>query len=516
VLLASGSALGGQARPAPPAPPVPPAPVAQPAPPGAPARPAAPAWPARPDLSPLRLLVEPPLRPDLPGLPPLPQLPDLPEWPALWHLAGALPTSEMMRAADQAARASAEIDRAADARQRADDARQRADDARQREADQKQRAFDARRRAEDQYQRAQDSLERGDWARAVERFTAIIDGGLARMDASLYWKAYALDKLNQQAEALAAVAELVKTYPNSRWLSDAKALEIQVRQRAGQPIRPEAQADEDLKLLAIQALQHSDPEQAVPMLEQILKSTQPPRVKQRALFVLAQSNSARAREVMSSVARGGSNPDLQSRAIQYLGVHGNAENRRILADIYASSSDVDIKRQILRAFMVSGDRERVLAAATTEEAPELRQEAVRQLGTMGARTELWQLYRKETVVDVKRQILQSLFVAGDSARLIEIANGEPETELRRTAVRQLGTMSRDRTGEALVALYAKEKDSDVKNQVINGLFVQDNAEALVAIARKETDPAMKRAIVSKLSVMKSKVALDYLMELLKQ
>ena len=50
--------------------------------------------------------------------------------------------------------------------------------------------------------------------------------------------------------------------------------------------------------------------------------------------------------------------------------------------------------------------------------------------------------------------------------------------------------------------------------MINSLFVQNNAESLVAIARKETDPAMKREMVSKLSLMKSKVALDYLMEIL--
>ena len=75
-------------------------------------------------------------------------------------------------------------------------------------------------------------------------------------------------------------------------MSDAKALEIQVRQSVGQPVRPEAEADEELKLLALQGLQHSDPDQAVPMLEKILQGPQSPRLKERALFVLAQSNSA--------------------------------------------------------------------------------------------------------------------------------------------------------------------------------------------------------------------------------
>jgi len=157
----------------------------------------------------------------------------------------------------------------------------------------------------------------------------------------------------------------------------------------------------------------------------------------------------------------------------------------------------------------------VLAVANTEKVPELRQEAVRQLGVMGAREELWQMYQKETVVEVKRQILQSLFVGGDATRLIEVANSEQNADLRRTAVRHLGTMGRTKTGDALVGIYAKEQDAEIKRQVVNALFVQSNADSLVAIARKESDPAMKREMVQKLSLMtKSKVAMDYLMEIL--
>jgi HEAT repeat protein len=157
----------------------------------------------------------------------------------------------------------------------------------------------------------------------------------------------------------------------------------------------------------------------------------------------------------------------------------------------------------------------MLSLATTEKNPDLRQEAVRQLGPMGAREELWQMYQKESSPDVKRQILGALFVSGDSAHLIDVANSEQNVDLRRRAVQHLGTMGRTATGEALVGIYAKEKDVDIKRSVINALFVQNNAESLVAIARKETDPALKREMVSKLSLMtKSKVAMDYLMEIL--
>ena len=164
--------------------------------------------------------------------------------------------------------------------------------------------------------------------------------------------------------------------------------------------------------------------------------------------------------------------------------------------------------------MVAGDRARVLAAATGEKAPELRMEAVRQLGVMGAREELWQLYQKESDTAVKRQVLQALFVGGDSTRLLEVANAEQNPDLRRAAIRHLGTMNVARTGDSLTTLYQKEKDPEIKRTIVQALFVQNNAEALVAIARKETDVELKKAVIKQLSVMKSKVATDYLMEIL--
>ena len=109
------------------------------------------------------------------------------------------------------------------------------------------------------YDSGQDALSDGQWTRAIERFARrSIAAKAPRVDAAMYWTAYAQSKLGQQADALATLAELTKTYPSSRWIGDARALDIEVRRSVGQPVRPEAQADEELKLLAIQGLQHSD------------------------------------------------------------------------------------------------------------------------------------------------------------------------------------------------------------------------------------------------------------------
>ena len=57
--------------------------------------------------------------------------------------------------------------------------------------------------------------------------------------------------------------------------------------------------------MALNALQNSAPEEAIPMLQKVLQGTGSPKLKAQALFVLAQSNSPQAREVLVNIAKGG-------------------------------------------------------------------------------------------------------------------------------------------------------------------------------------------------------------------
>ena len=391
---------------------------------------------------------------------------------------------------------------------------ERQDRARETAERDKERQDRERERESRTYEEGQRYIDQQKWDRAAERFNDVVLMKGPKADAALYWKAYAQNRLGQRPEALATIATLSRDYPASRYLKQAKALDSEVRRDAGQPVRPQDESDEDLKLMALQSLQNSDPEQAIPMLEKLLESNATPRLKERALFVLAQSNSPRAREVLKGYAKGNSTPDLQSNAIKYLGIHGGKESRAALAEIYGATTDVDAKRQILRAFMIAGEKDRLLTAAQSEQNPELRQEAVRQLGVMGAHEELWALYQKESSIDVKKQILQAMFVGGNATRMIDLARTEQNPELRRTAVRNLGLMGQKGTAEALVDIYTRDKDVSIRKAVVQALFIQDNAEALVSLARKEQDPAMKKDIVQKLSNMRSKAATDYMLELL--
>jgi hypothetical protein len=401
-------------------------------------------------------------------------------------------------------------------RDRAQEARDREQAERDREQAARDGEQEKRDRLSEMYDQGREALDENRYDRAEEKFDALAQRNGPQTDAALYWKAYAQNRLGRQDAALATIADLKRRFPQSRWQKDAGALQIEVQQRTGQPPHPETQNDDELKMLAIQGLMNSDPERAMPLLEKVLNGTATSREKSKALFVIAQSGSPEARQILDRIASGQSNPELQRKAVEYLGIFGGGEARKTLAAVYAKTGDESVRRAVLRSYMISGDKDDLFAAAKNEKSEELRREAIRQLGLLHGTSELEQLYQKENSADVKREILQAFFLAGDSARLVEAANGEKEPELRRTAIRNLGLINSADSAKALQTLYAKETDRGLREEVLNAYFLQGNASALVAIARGEKDPELKKVAVSKLSLMHSKEAIEYLMEILEK
>jgi HEAT repeats len=406
-------------------------------------------------------------------------------------------------------------DREQEARDREQEKRDREQEARDREQEKRDREQERIERLEELYDDGREALDEDRYDRAAEKFSELATMNGPQTDAAMYWKAYAENKLGKRDSALTTIADLEKKYAQSRWIKDAKALEIEVRQSNGQPSNPDNQTD-DLKILALRGIMQGDPAKGVPMVENFLNGPASPKLKSNALFLLGQNGSPQAQEVLAKIAKGQSNPDLQRKAVQYLGMFGGQQSRQTLADIYASTNDVSVKRAIIHSFMIGGDKEHLFAVAKSEKDASLRGEAIRQLGLVHAPEELRQLYKTETTTEVKKNILQAFFLSGDAKFLAEAAQGEKDPEVRRTAIRNLGLVGSADAKEALLAIYAKETDRENKEAVLNALFIQGNAHALVTIARGEKDPQLKKTAVSKLAIMNSKEGNDYLMELLQK
>jgi HEAT repeat protein len=348
---------------------------------------------------------------------------------------------------------------------------------------------------------------------AVKLFTEA-SAGTERADGALYWKAYALGKLGRTAEATAALDQLAKSHPQSGWLNDAKVLRAELAQAAGRPVSPEEAADDEIKLMAINSLMQSDPERSVPLLEKLLQTKSSPRLRERALFVLSQSSSPKAREAVVRVAKGSLNPDLQLVALRNLGVVKSAENQQLLSEVYSSTNDAAVKKQILQGYMASGARERIVTLAKSEPNLALRKEAIRYLGAMGGANELAAMYAAEQSVDIRSEILNGMMAANSTAKILEIARTEKDQRLRERAINMLGASRSPETASALVEMYTSSPELETKKRILRALGMQRGAQPLIEIARKESNVELKRTAVEMLSMMKSKEATDFLMELL--
>jgi HEAT repeat protein len=363
-----------------------------------------------------------------------------------------------------------------------------------------------------QYDQGTRALDAGRWDDARQIFDAIAGAKGPRADGALYWKAYAENRLGRRDDALATLASLRQQYPSSEWLNDAQALTVEIQQQAGKPVDPNAEANEELKLMAINALIGTDPERAVPLLEKILKSASSPRLKDSALFVLTQSKSPQAQQLLLSIAKGGSNPDLQLRALRNMAMSGNKNVAPDILSIYNASHNQAIKKQAISSLAMAKASDELFNIARNEQDAALRNNAIESLAMLRQADKLQQLYQAGVA---KKTVLESMFMLGDPGRLLEIIHTEKDPELRASAIRSLGLMRSSQAGDGLVALYPNEQDMAVKKQVIEALWLQRNAKALVDIARKESNPELKKEIVQKLTMLKSKEATDYLMELLK-
>jgi HEAT repeat protein len=376
--------------------------------------------------------------------------------------------------------------------------------------------------ADQAYSDGTKAMDNAAWSQAVAKFDEVIRAKAARVDAATYWKAYSLYKLGRAQDALDSLGDLRKRFPQSRWAQEGRKLEIDIKGPGSVATQQDAGTrggnsgeDEETKLVALNALMNSDEDRALPLLEKFLQTNQSKRLRERALFVLAQSDNQQAQTLITRIAKGEQYPELQMQAIHQIGiVNADEQNMATLSQIYATTQNQEVKRTILHTFGVSGETDKLLNAARSEKDPKLQREAIRGLGISGAEKELRQLYSELPSVEAKSAVLDAFIIAGDSEGFMNVAKTETNQQLRRQAIRGIGINGGRGSGATLVQIYQQNNDAETKNAALEALFVSDNAQALINLAKQEKDPSLRRRIIDKLSVMDSKEATDYMIEIL--
>jgi HEAT repeat protein len=383
------------------------------------------------------------------------------------------------------------------------------------------------------YSQGLSSLTQHQYEAAITRFDRVIAAKSTHADGALYYKAWALSKLGRSEEAVAALAELKKSYSSSPYLNEGRTLEANVKK-----LGPDQVDDDDLKLLAIQALQYSDPDKAMSTCEMVLNGTNSLAVKRRAIYSLALIDRPEAHQLLLSYAKGKGNPELQREAINYLGARSAKQPTKSaeLIDIYNSTPDLDVKMAVISAFRSAGDKSSLMTIASGQgfgvgvgrggtptpmamaqvDQMNLRSRAINNLSDVASPQELWPLYAKEENKDLRGEWVATFSSMGAIDQLVQIVKTEKDPTVRSRAIRALGNQKGDKTGTLLTDLYTGG-DKDTKEAVIQALGNQSNAEGLIAIARKENDKDLKVKVARQLVELapRSKAAADYLVEILK-
>jgi hypothetical protein len=130
------------------------------------------------------------------------------------------------------------------------------------------------------------AINRSDWSNAVSIFTKVAQQRNYHADGSLFWKAYAENRLGQSRLAMHSCMELRRDFPSSLWIDECDALEIEIHAKSGQPAPLNAEKSDDLKLLALNSMLRTDEPRAMARIQEILNGNSSDKLKNEAQFIL--------------------------------------------------------------------------------------------------------------------------------------------------------------------------------------------------------------------------------------
>ena len=373
--------------------------------------------------------------------------------------------------------------------------------------------------AQTPYDEGQKALREQNWTEAADQFKQAIKADKDKADASMYWRAHALYKAGRKSEAERQVRSLERKYPDSRWLKEAQVLQIEHDGSA--PViagtTDKSLVDEELRMFALAQLMDRDPERALPLVLETLKSSGSESVRSDTLFMLGMSDDPRAQQAIAQIARDSNNPGLQVDAIHMLGISDGQASANLLADLYKDSANVEVKRAVIEAYIIGDESEAMTDTLVdmlkTEKNPELQTEIIHALGVMDATEEMAGLYTSLEGTGLRKAVLESMMIADDTSGLIQVLESEKDAELRAVAMEMLAVNGDKASAEYLVGLYPGGTQKE-KTAIIQSMMIMDNAKGLIDLMKTETDPELKREILQNLVAIDSEESDEYLFKML--
>lgn len=410
-------------------------------------------------------------------------------------------------------------------------------------------------------------IDKGLWARAAEEFSEALEKypDHDSADAALYWLAYCYKKQKKYEKAYAALNRLIKKYPKSSWASDAQVMKMGMpseRELRFQPDKvindsnpPESgQISSDLQeKIIIGNLNNS---QQNMMITEILQSTErlplsrADEIKIAAFQSLLNAEPKRAIETMSEVLKSDSKAS-ENLKISILRIWRSPH-------LFLSKTLTErIAKSVGEKEFASLLRETLIKSLQSEPNPEIRQELIRTLGSIGDEQttgHLKRLYLEEQDREIKKAIIMALGNPENSLNinrffgpgeydalpnhfleipfeqvpkykldaLLEIIRGEKDNELRSLAFLNLqrfpGWSESAQGMVAIKSLYDSETDEEFKITIIRSLADSKQAAAarkLLDIAKNDKSDKLRLEAIHALRNSQDPEVIKFLQDLIK-
>lgn len=387
------------------------------------------------------------------------------------------------------------------------------------------------------YRAAQSLINDREYRRAANLLASLTDKypDSDRAGDALYWQAwslYHLGKDNANQRELAQAQDVLNRYNQSygkdaQRASDATDLYAQIRAAqaklgnaaAAGDIAKQAdalrqpgscsgsRADEELRMAALDGLLSMNSEDAVPILESVLKQRDPCKteLRKRAVFMIAQKRGSSVVPTLLDVARNDPSTDVRGDAIFWIGSSRAEGAIPALDSVIFQSKDDEVRKKAI--FAISQQRkdlarQTLQRVAQDERMPEdIRGDAIFWLGQNGiAELDFFKtLFKATKNADLRSRILNGVATgrqAGASAWLLDVARDKSfDIETRKNAI-FWASQQKEMDLAALSALYDQSRGDDEMQEHILFIYSQRResgaVDKLMSVARGDPNIEMKK------------------------
>ena len=382
------------------------------------------------------------------------------------------------------------------------------------------------------FREGRDLIDKEEWAKAAAKFREIACDCPENkyVDAAFYWLAFCYKKQKMFTEMDAAIDRLLKNYPNSSWSDDARVMKYEGRVGNTWAItsRPTGgvasnysfgnstattilttssqiplEREDEIKLAAFQSLLSAEPQRAITVLGDILKSD-------------SKAGESLKREIVRTFRM----PRFAGNGVGFSTTYETVPSKNTnqflpqlketLVKGYKNESNVKVRSEIIYVLASLNDEQSmnyVIQLYSTEENKELKKAIINSLGGS-------YFYFSGTNLNNSEK--------ANFDKLAEIIRIEKDSELRRLALSNLQKFtnwsSKDGVIETLSDIYDSENDDDFKLSIIRSLSLSKQNQAtkkLLDIAKKDKSDKMRLEAIRALRTSDDPDVINFLEDLIK-